>query len=258
LSSLPFSEFYAHRPLNFAHRGARRQAPENTLPAFERAAELHADGIELDVQLTADHEIVVYHDEKLGRTCEGEGAIDKWQLAGLKELDAGRHFSAVFAGTRIPTLAEVFEVVGSRLLINIEIKPYVRRQIAVPLVVELIRRHGMENRVIVSSFKLWTVRAMRKHAPDIARGFLTEDKSTALLNHDAILRSLIGDYHACHPQHSNVDLRYVKWAHEHGYRVNVWTVNKPDDIRRMIEVGVDMIISDVPDVVQTMKQQDFK
>jgi glycerophosphoryl diester phosphodiesterase len=255
LPSLPLSEFYTHHPLNFAHRGARKQAPENTLPAFERAAELKADGIELDVQLTADNEIVVYHDEEIGRTSDGSGRIREWSLYALKELDAGGYFSATFAGTRIPTLGEVFEAVGTQLKLNIEIKPFVQRHNAVPLVADLIRRHGMESRVIVSSFNHRILRAMRKHAPDIPRGFLIDGDTSALLRHDFALRYLIGPYHARHPYLQDTDPNYVSWAHDHGYRVNVWTVNEKDDIRRMIDIGVDMIISDVPDIVRTVLEQ---
>jgi glycerophosphoryl diester phosphodiesterase len=258
LPPLPFPEFYTHRPLNFAHRGARRQAPENTLPAFDRAANLHADGIELDVQLTADHALVVYHDEALGRTSEGEGSLDEWRLSDLKELDAGSYFSEAFTGVRIPTLAEVFEAVGERLLVNVEIKPFVRHNIAVPLVAELIKRHGMENRVIVSSFNPWTVRAMRRHAPSIARGILIDSDSPALVRREFVLRALIGSYHARHPNVIDANYQYIRWAHEHGYRVNVWTVNASDDIRRMIDIGVDMIISDVPDMVHTVMGHDSR
>jgi glycerophosphoryl diester phosphodiesterase len=258
LPPLPFPDFYSHRPLNFAHRGARAQAPENTLPAFERAVTLHADGIELDVQLTADHQIVVYHDEKLGRTSEGQGRIAKWRLEALKELDAGRHFSDQFAGTRIPTLAEVFEAVGQRLLINVEIKPFVRRPVIMPMLIQMIRHYGMQNRVMVSSFNPWILRAMRRQAPDIARGFLIDQDGPLLLRYDFLLKRLIGTYHARHPHFSDANSSYVEWAHTKGYRVNVWTVNQITDIRRMIELGVDMIISDVPDVVHSVLEQDSR
>lgn len=257
MPSLPLPEFYTHRPLNFAHRGARKQAPENTLPAFERAVELKADGIELDVQLTADHEVVVYHDEHLGRTSNGVGRLSNLKLSALRELDAGGYYEPSFAGTKIPTLGEVFESIGQKLLINVEIKPFVRHKIALPLVVDLIKLHGLEKRVIVSSFNPWIVRAMRQHAPDIGRGILIEDKPLSLSGRERVLKSMIGSYHARHPQLSNVDSRYVSWAHQHGYRVNVWTVNEPEDIRCMINCGVDMIISDVPNIVRTLIEQEI-
>jgi glycerophosphoryl diester phosphodiesterase len=252
LPSLPLTGFYKQPPLNFAHRGARQQAPENTLPAFERAIMLHADGIELDVQLTADNEIVVYHDQKLGRTSEGQGEIRQWKLEALRELDAGTHFSPSFTGTTIPTLTEVFAAVGHRVLINIEIKPFVQRDIVAPLIASNIYRHNLEDRVLVSSFNPWILREMRKQAPDIPRGFLIENASHMLLKQDRLLRTMIGPFQARHPHFSDVDARYVDWAHTHGYRINVWTVNELDDIQRMMALGVDMIISDVPDVVHSL------
>ncbi|NIV29434.1 MAG: glycerophosphodiester phosphodiesterase, partial [Anaerolineae bacterium] len=114
--------FYLDRPLNFAHRGASHQAPENTLAAFLLASELGADGIELDVQLSRDGEIVVIHDFVLDTTTDGAGPVRERTLAELKELDAGHRFDSAYAGQEIPTLQEVIDAVGHRLLLNIELK----------------------------------------------------------------------------------------------------------------------------------------
>lgn len=100
------------RPWVIAHRGACRRAPENTLPAFRLAFDLGADGIELDTKLTSDGQVVVVHDQTLERTTDGKGRVVDQDLAQLKRLDAGASFSGEFVGTRIPTLAEVFEAVG--------------------------------------------------------------------------------------------------------------------------------------------------
>src|SRR5512134_3880205 len=113
-TSLPYA-FSADHVLNFAHRGARKQAPENTLPAFRRAAQLGADGLELDVHLSADGIPVVIHDSRVDQTTDGTGAVSGKSLSELRELDAGVWFSPQFAGTRIPTLIEVLDEFGQQL-----------------------------------------------------------------------------------------------------------------------------------------------
>ena len=115
------------RPLIFAHRGASAHAPENTLSAFELALEQGAHGIELDVKLTADGEVVVFHDPTIDRTTGGQGRISQLTLAALRELDAGSSFSEKFSGEKIPTLAEVFETIGRRAFINVELTNYSTR-----------------------------------------------------------------------------------------------------------------------------------
>ena len=106
----------------FAHRGARAVAPENTLPAFARALELGADGIELDVQCSADGHLVVMHDFAVDKTTDGTGQVAALTLAELRRLDAGHAFGPAFAGVRVPTLEEVLDLVGNRCRLNIEIK----------------------------------------------------------------------------------------------------------------------------------------
>src|SRR5512143_199880 len=106
------------RPLILAHRGASRRAPENTMAAFRLAAELGADGVELDVQLSKDGEVVVMHDSRVDRTTDGHGRIRDLPLAELRALDAGGWYAPEFAGERIPTLAEVLHELGPRLVLN--------------------------------------------------------------------------------------------------------------------------------------------
>src|ERR1700694_1997865 len=112
----------ARRTVNWGHRGAMSLAPENTLAAFALAREVGADGVEFDVQMSADGELVIIHDQPLGRTPEGGGAVANHSLAELKQLDAGRWFDARYAGERIPTLQEVIDLLGGEMFLNIEIK----------------------------------------------------------------------------------------------------------------------------------------
>src|SRR5512143_223381 len=109
------------RPLVFAHRGASKMAPENTLPAFEAAVRSGADGVELDVQYSSDGQLVVIHDLTLEALTDGTGRVTAHTLRELRALDAGYHFSPEFAGTRIPVLDEVLDLLRDRLLVNVEL-----------------------------------------------------------------------------------------------------------------------------------------
>ena len=253
---LPWSTFYQGRILNFAHRGAREQAPENTLPAFVRAADLGADGVELDVQLSADGVPVVIHDPLVDRTTDGVGAVAAMPLAALRELDAGAPFSPAFTGTPIPTLSEVFEALGSCVLFNVELKSSgaasfgSRRRLA-QAVADAVRTFGLAARVLCSSFDLLTLRALRQAAPELLLGCLYSYPPTTLVQ-GWLARLAAGRDTALHPHFSMVDGLYMQRARRRGQHVNVWTVNEPDDIRRMRDLGVDAIISDRPEVVRTV------
>ncbi len=244
------SEFDLARVLNFAHRGARRQAPENTLPAFRRAAELGTDGIELDVRLSLDGIPVVIHDGWIDKTTDGTGRVGGKSLAELRELDAGAWFSSQFVGTRIPTLAEVFEEVGQRLLINIELKRDSSSSRLVVNVVDVVRRSGMTRRVMFSSFDLLLLRQARRLAPEIPVGYLYVSVGSFPMARRWLAHSILGPHEAHHPHFTSVNERYMAWARKRKLRVHVWTVNEVDDIRRMCNLGVDMIMSDYPDRVR--------
>ncbi len=252
-AGLPLAAFYRGRALNFAHRGAREEAPENTLPAFLRAAALGADGVELDAQLSACGVPVIIHDFTLERTTDGTGPVGMMPLAALRELDAGARFSPEFTGTPIPTLDEVLEVVGQRLLVNVELKfssPVGAGAMRLArAVVEVIRRHGLSKRVLCSSFNPLALRALRRIAPDLPVGFLVAPDQP-LLARGRLAHLVAGKHEARHPHFSMITPGYVAWAHRAGYRVNTWTVNEADDINRMVQLGVDAIISDRPGVVR--------
>jgi glycerophosphoryl diester phosphodiesterase len=248
--SLAHSDFDGARMLNFAHRGARIQAPENTLPAFKRAAELGADGIELDVHLSLDSIPVVIHDGYVDKTTDGSGPVGRKSLAELGRLDAGAWFSPQSAGTRIPTLEEVLDEVGQQLLINIELKAGGPGSRLVENVVDVVRRSGMTRRVMFSSFDLPLLRQARRLAPEIPVGYLYVSALFFPMLRGWIARSMLGPHEAHHPHFSSVNERYMAWARKHKLRVHVWTVNEVDDIRRMTALGVDMIMSDYPDRVR--------
>ena len=241
-------------PLNIAHRGASTAAPPNTLAAFEKAIELGADGIEFDVHLSADGVPMVIHDFTMDATTDGSGRVADMTLAQLKQLDAGSYFAPAFAGERIPTLEEVLEAAGSQLFLNIELKTTNLRDDGLEqAVIAQVERHraGCEqrlgNNVVISSFNPFSLRRVKKIAPHIPVGLLYAPGLPLPLGR-AWLAFLV-PHEARHPEHSMVDARYMAWARQRGYRVNTWTVDDPDEMRRLIGLGVDGIITNVPDVL---------
>jgi glycerophosphoryl diester phosphodiesterase len=252
-SRLPLDDFYMGRTLNFGHRGASHDAPANTIAAFELASQYGADGVELDVQLTSDRKLVVIHDYSVDGTTDGTGLVREKTLADIKALDAGSYFGPSFAGQRVPTLDEVFEAVGERLLFNIELKGISFRQDGMESVVaESIERHNLASRVIISSFNPLRLRWMRKAAPHVPISFL-HMKGLPLQQRWAaswLARGLRreGD----NPRHNEITPAYMAKARRNNYRVNAWVVNDPERMTELIAMGVDMIMTDRPDMLNSV------
>jgi glycerophosphoryl diester phosphodiesterase len=245
--------FYLDRPLNFAHRGASHQAPENTLAAFLLAVELGADGIELDVQLSRDGEIVVIHDFVLETTTDGTGPVRERTLAELKELEARRRSADPYAGQQIPTLQEVIDTVGDRLLLNIELKTASWRDDGLAgAVVQAIEDNHLLDRTVVSTFNPLALRRVSKLNPNIRTGLLYAP-SLPLPLRRAWARHLL-ELDAIHPHHSLVDDSYVPWARQRGYRAHTWTVDDPGRMRRLMLLGVDILITNRPDLYRQVLQ----
>ena len=252
-SELPLDQFYMGRTLNFGHRGASHDAPANTLAAFELAAQYGADGVELDVMLTADRQPVVIHDATVDATTDGTGRVADLTLAQIKALDAGSTFDQRFAGERVPTLAEVLEAVGDRLLLNVELKGLGLKQDGLEtLVADLIVRHGLTSRVIVSSFNPLRLRRMRKIAPQIPLGFLHAPGVLGRWRWEWLMWGFRRE--ADHPEHRQVTPNYMAWARRRRLRVNTWVVNSPERMAVLRDMGVDMIITDRPDVLRSVLQ----
>ena len=245
--------FYRDRPLNFAHRGASVEAPENTLAAFLLAAELGADGIELDVQLSSDGEVVVLHDFSLETTTNGTGQVRDKSLSELKELDAGSRFDPAFAAQQIPTLQEVIDAVGHRLLLNIELKTAGWRDDGLAAgVVRTIEDNHLLDRTIVSSFNPLALRWINRLNPWIPIGLLyCQDMPLPLRRPWA--RHLLR-LEAVHPDQSMVDEKYMEWARKRGYRVHTWTVDDPGRMWQLMRLEVDIIITNKPDLLKQVLQ----
>ena len=240
--------FYPDRPLNFGHKGASYEAPENTLPAFLLAADMGADGIELDVQLSADDEVVVIHDFTLDATTNGSGRVADCTLAELKMLDAGGWFDPDFAGQQIPTLQEVVDAVGDRLLMNIELKTLsLRDEGLVDAVARIVEENGLIDRVVVSSFQPASLWHMHRRNPSIPLGLLYSPDLPPVLRH-GWLRHLVRP-EALHPYYQIVNPEYVKWARKRGYHVNTWTVDDPGDMWQLVRMGIDIVITNRPELM---------
>lgn len=245
---MTLDSMYNGQTLVFGHRGASAYAPMNTIPAFELAAEQGADGIELDVHRSKDGHAVIVHDFTVDHTTDGSGRVDSMSLAELKSLDAGAFFNASFAGVRIPTLNEVFEAVGQRLYINVEIKSESATTDGVEqLVAAVIAQYNMQSRVIVSSFNPLALQRFRQIMPDVAIGFLYAPDMP--IDTQSLMRQLNLPHEALHPYHEMIDASYIQQAHEAGQRVNTWTVNDPTRALELRDLGVDAIITDNPDTL---------
>jgi len=238
----------SRRPLILAHRGACHVAPENTMAAFRLAAEMGADGIELDVQLCQDGEAVVIHNLRVDETTDGSGGVKDLTLAELQELDAGSWFATEFAGERIPTLAQVLHELGPRLVLNIELKTGSLLSNGLEAeAVRLVEDTNLVHQVIMSSFNplaLWRVRRLNRF---ISIGLLYAPDQPRYLR-DRWLQPLVRP-NALHPRWDTLDQEGVAAAHRQGLRVNPWTCNDPDASSRLINWGVDAIITDRPDLL---------
>lgn len=239
------------KPLIIAHRGASTYAPENTIAAFQVAFELGADGIELDVTLTRDGVPVVIHDDTVDRTTDGSGAVAQMTLTEIRSLDAGSWYNAQFRGERIPTLADVLQAFGRRGVINIELKgSELKGDGLEAAVIQAVESAGLQQSVILSSFnpiRLW--RAARI-SPQIERGLLYTDTLPIYLRR-AWLRPIVRPT-ALHPFYQMVTPGYVRWAQVMGYAVNTWTVDDPIEMKRLIGLEVNAIITKKPDLLKQL------
>jgi len=221
-------------PKVIAHRGASADAPENTLAAFQLALEYGADGIELDVMLSLDGQLVVIHDDTVNRTTDGSGRVRDMTLEELQAFNAGN-------GQKIPSLSEVFDLFGGKFLINIELKNYSSLFDSLPVqVAELVKEYELEETVIISSFNPFNLPRFRRRLPEVKLGLLTQPDQA-----QRWLWRLIR-YDALHPYFNDVDETLVSALHARNRQVNVWTVDEPDEIRRLAALCVDSIITNVP------------
>ena len=223
--------------LIMAHRGAAGAAPENTLASVERGIADGTDFVEIDVQETADGEVVVIHDSDLKKV--GGVNLKIWGATyeELQRIDVGRWFSPEFADEHVPKLEQVLELCRDKAGVNIELKYYGHDQRLEERVVEIVERTRMESQIVVMSLKYDAVQKMRRLRPEWTIGLLT---ATAVGN----LTRLDADFLAVHT--GLVTSSFVRAAHNRGKKVFAWTVNDPIQMSTMITLGVDALITDEP------------
>lgn len=232
-------------PMVFAHRGASLYAPENTLSAFNLAIEQGAHGVELDVKLTADGVPVVIHDQTVDRTTNGHGKVNELTLDNLKQLDAGRLFSDKYPGVQIPTLDEVLEDIGKRIIVNIELTNYATpNDDLVPRVVKIVQAHGLENQILFSSFLGRNLRIASVLCPQVPVAILCLPGFPGILNRSTLLTKTSPEI--IHPYLRDVRKDLVDREHRRGRRVHTWTVNQEKDLEFVLGCGVDGIFTDDP------------
>lgn len=239
-------------PLIWAHRGASGSAPENTLVAFQRAIDLGADGIELDIQLTKDDVLVVCHDEKIDRTSNGKGWLKDYTFEELRSFDFNQQFPE-YGPQQIPSMKEVLELIKpTNLVIDIELKTSVIYYEGMEeKIVELVKEYGMEDRVNYSSFNHYTCVHLHEIEPSAEVGFLYWDAPI-----DFPVYAKKYGANAINPVYANLYLMdTVQKAKENNLKMYVWDVFTEEDMLSCKEKGVDAIITNYPELAKRVYEE---
>ncbi len=229
----------------WAHRGASGYAPENTLAAFQLAIDQKADGIELDVQMTKDGQLVIIHDETVNRVSNAKGWVKDFTYAEIRELNVNKKFPE-YGIQRIPTLEEVYQLVkDTDLIINVELKNgVVFYQDLEERVLELTRQMKLQDRVIYSSFNHYSVMKLKKLDTSVRTGFLYEDGYLDMPGYASRYR-----VQALHPALYNLQYpNFMKDCKARNIKVRPWTVNEMEDMKMLCDLQVDAIITNCPDI----------
>jgi glycerophosphoryl diester phosphodiesterase len=235
-----------------AHRGASAYYPENTLPSFEGAIAMGADMIELDVQLTSDKEVVVFHDEKISRCTDSRGRIADHTLASLKKLDAGSWFNKNFTNTRIPTLAETLDICKNKIAVNIEIKTEAVNKMFFGGIEEkclkIVEQSGMREHVVFSSFDPRALMHLKLIDNTVTAAILFEKKFYGYKLPSNIMELVGADVFNCSSKEFN-----KKWLVNtklNNIPVNIYTVNDAKNMRKFLKMGVNGIFTNNPDILK--------
>jgi glycerophosphoryl diester phosphodiesterase len=249
-------------PYIVAHRGISAKAPENTLASFEQAAEAPGiDMIELDVRLTKDEEVIVLHDRTLQRTSTGNGPARNYSLEEIRRFDAGSWFHPMFANQRIPTLAEVFQQIGSRLWVDVEIKSdRLHREppgLLEEKVLNVVHNCGMEDRVMFSSFDHKILSNIKRIRSSAMTGVLFDFLHDFGHSPSKLAERVGAKVFKCATRELNRQM--LNDAHKHGIAVYVYTLNSVQGAQRMLRYGVDGILSNnADDIVAVVKSYSGK
>jgi len=252
--------FESDRPMVIAHQGGEGLRPSNTMLAFANAVALGVDVLEMDVHSTSDGALVLIHDDTVDRTTDGSGRVQEFTLAELQQLDAGEYWTpddgATYPyrgqGARIPTLEEIVTAFP-QMKFNIEIKQ-IEPSIAAPLC-DLLRDHGLTERALIASFHPTAMDEFRAACPEVATSMVEDEIRPFYILNMAFLGRLYQPPGAAFqvPEYSGDRLvlspRFVRGAQSNNVAVHPWTIDDPADMARFLDMGVDGIITDRPDIM---------
>lgn len=241
-----------------SHRGANKEAPQNTIPAFKKSIEIGVDGFETDIHLTSDGIPVICHNYTIDETSDGQGNVKDKTLEELRTHDFGSYFHEKFKGTTLPTLEEFLALCETAdiEIMNIEIKPPLDGNMEiVEKTINAVKAHGLFGKLLISSFDPNVLVECKRIDPDCKTGFLYAPNKLffykqMLFGYVAFAKKIKADY--LHPHYFAVTKKYVRDLHKNGIGINVWTVNKPETVNKMLKCGVDGIITDVPGTVNEL------
>ena len=237
-----------------AHRGASAYFPENTMVSFEGAIALGADMVELDVQLTSDGKVVVFHDEKISRCTNGRGRIADYTLVELEKLDAGSWFDKKYAGVCVPTLVEVLKLCKNKIAVNIEVKTEAVTDAISGGIEEkclrIVDKIAMREHVVFSSFDPHAVQHLKQIDSQMPAAVLFEKKYYGSQLPSEIIASLGADAINCSQR--ELSKKWLADLKHHGIPVNVYTVNDEKSMRRLLALGIDGIFTNCPDVLKNV------
>lgn len=238
------------RPLIIAHRGARKIAPENTCAAFKKAVSLSFDGVEMDVVLTKDKVPVIFHGNDLSKYTRAKGLIHETLSYDLAKIDAGSLFSPRYEGEKIPTLSEVLELLSdSGTFIDIELKSQPRGHTGIEeTVAEMVYHYQLYDRVMISSFSPLILRRFARISPKIPTALLVGPHPFFFLK--TLLSANMLNVSAINPIFQDTTETLVGFAHNRDWKVFVWAVNTQQEFMRAVELGVDGIITDEPELLK--------
>ncbi|MGH4123311.1 MAG: glycerophosphodiester phosphodiesterase [Clostridium sp.] len=232
--------------INYAHRGASAYYPENTMLSFKKALEMGATGIETDVQLTKDGVLVLIHDEMVNRTTNGEGFVADYTYKELNKLDAGSWMGEEFAGIKIPTVEElIYLTLDKDIIINFEIKNgIVLYEDIEQKLIDLIYKHKINRKVILSSFNHYSIAMCNKISKGINTGVLYMEGIYKPYNY----ASTVGA-NAIHPYFHAINEQVIKQTQKHKTQINVFTVDDEEKMKFFLDMKVDGIITNCPDIL---------
>lgn len=235
--------FNSNLPLIIAHRGASSQATENTLPAFQLAFDSGADGIEFDIQLTKDGELVVYHDDTVDRLTDGTGSIRSKSLDQIKSLKVKNRFNS--DKLSIPTLDEVLSIIPSRVIVNIEIKGDRLFQTDIAQKLQTALTHFPDpDRVIISSFNIFQLFRAKLLMPGIKRGLLCVPGISPTF-YQRFFRKLIAHF-SLHPYEKDLSSGVINLCHRQKTKVYSYTINEIKKLHDFMQYNIDGIFTDHP------------